>query len=230
MATKEWKEREDELLSKVIESGRRPTMLLHACCAPCASAVLELLASHFQISLYYYNPNIAPQSEYFRRHDELKRFIKEFPLAKDNNVELIDCEDFFSYNDLAQEWLAAIDIKHHPQFEKERERGARCISCYRARMEKVWDYAVTNGFEWFATTLTLSPHKDATSINNIGISLEDKLLKSEDNENKTRYFISDFKKANGYLRSTQLSKKYNLYRQEYCGCVYSRGGGGKSFK
>lgn len=245
MATKEWKEKEDEMLLAVAEatlkSGEKPKLLLHACCAPCASSVLELLVKYFCVTVYFFNPNIFDQSEYFRRHEELARFLKEFPPALDNGVELLDCEDFYDYGTQESAFMRELDLKHHPRREKERERGERCGVCYRYRLQNTFEVAKKARFDYWATTLTLSPRKDATKINEIGIALEkaakDAQEAFEDAPHKNnkgegnfiitggkipQYLVSDFKKADGYLRSVQLSKKYELYRQEYCGCVFSR--------
>lgn len=213
MATKEWKEQQDALIESV--TGR-PTLLLHACCAPCSSSVLELLTKYFTVSVYFYNPNIYPQAEYYRRHDELAKFLeKVYP-----NIALIDRDNFYDYNDVAHEYDEAVDIKHNAYLEKEREKGKRCRICYKLRLEETFQYAAEHNFDWVATTLTVSPRKDATAINEIGLELEKSF--SVEDEKTVKYLVSDFKKADGYLRSVQLSKKYGLYRQEYCGCVYSK--------
>lgn len=228
MATKEWKEKQDEVLKTLGEElaggGERPSLLLHACCAPCASSVLELLLPYFHVTVYFFNPNIDDQSEYFRRHDELVRFLKTFPPALNDGVELIDCEDFYNYGELSSAFMRELDLKRHPKREKERERGERCRVCYHYRLQNAFQKAREEGFDYWATTLTLSPRKDATAINEIALSLEReaKELLGERDEALPQYLVSDFKKADGYLRSTQLSKKYELYRQEYCGCVFSR--------
>lgn len=218
MATKEWKEQQDLLLSQVAILTKKPRLLLHTCCAPCSSSVLELLEKYFTISAFFYNPNIFPQSEYFRRHEELVHFLQKYH----SDVELIDCDNFYDYNDVAKDFYDALDIRHHEYLEKEKERGKRCQICYSLRLKKTFEYALNNGFDWVATTLTVSPRKDATMINQIGLSIEKSLADNNDGESVIHYLVSDFKKSDGYLRSVQLSKKYGLYRQEYCGCEYSK--------
>ena len=187
-------------MEKVLRTldGTRPKLLLHACCAPCSSATLERLAAHFDITILYYNPNIYPPEEYHRREAELERFVEEagyhYPV-----VEL-------PYD--PQEFYTAVK-----GLESEPEKGARCTVCYRLRMRRAAQYAAEHGFDWFTTTLSISPHKDAKRINAIGQELEA--------EFGVKHLPSDFKKHNGYLRSLQLSEEYGLYRQDYCGCEFS---------
>lgn len=187
-------------MEKVLRTldGTRPKLLLHACCAPCSSATLERLAAHFDITILYYNPNIYPPEEYHRREAELERFVEEagyhYPV-----VEL-------PYD--PQEFYTAVQ-----GLEQEPERGSRCTVCYRLRMRRAAQYAAEHGFDWFTTTLSISPHKDARRINEIGQQLEE--------EFGVKHLPSDFKKHNGYLRSLQLSEEYGLYRQDYCGCEFS---------
>ena len=176
----------------------RPRLLLHACCAPCSSATLERLSAHFDLTILYYNPNIYPPEEYHRREAELERFVEQagyhYPV-----VELpYDPQEFYS---------AVTGLENEP------ERGSRCTICYRLRMRRAAQYASENGFDWFTTTLSISPHKDAKRINAIGQELEA--------EFGVKHLPSDFKKHNGYLRSLQLSEEYGLYRQDYCGCEFS---------
>ena len=173
-------------------------LLLHACCAPCSSATLERLSAHFDLTILYYNPNIYPPEEYHRREAELERFVEQagyhYPV-----VELpYDPQEFYS---------AVTGLENEP------ERGGRCTVCYRLRMRRAAQYAKEHGFDWFTTTLSISPHKDAARINQIGQELEA--------EFGIRHLPSDFKKQNGYLRSLQLSEEYGLYRQDYCGCEFS---------
>ena len=176
----------------------RPPLLLHACCAPCSSATLERLSAHFDLTILYYNPNIYPPEEYHRREAELERFVEQagyhYPV-----VELpYDPQEFYT---------AVKGLENEP------EKGARCTVCYRLRMRRAAQYARDNGFDWFTTTLSISPHKDAARINAIGQELEA--------EFGVKHLPSDFKKHNGYLRSLQLSEQYGLYRQDYCGCEFS---------
>jgi len=195
----------EEIKSKY---DHKPTLLLHACCAPCSSYCIELLSQIFDITIYYYNPNIHPQAEYERRLNELKKFLTVFPLALQEKVKLISAE----YN--IEDYFQSTNVKNEEELQTEAERGERCRRCYKLRMSKAWDYAVSNGFEFFTTTLSISPHKDSMMINEIGFSLP--------LSTKTKYLPADFKKNSGYLRSTQISKEFDLWRQDYCGCVYSR--------
>ena len=179
--------------------GRRPRLLLHACCGPCSSAVLEQLCQHFEITILYYNPNIWPDAEYHRREQELERFVAQaHPLGVTVVEDRYDPREFYE---------AARGLEDEP------ERGRRCTACYRLRMRRAAQYAAQHGFDWFTTTLSISPHKDAARINQIGQELAA--------EYGVPHLPSDFKKKNGYLRSLQLSVEYGLYRQDYCGCVFS---------
>lgn len=186
-------------LEKLIENlDHKPTLLLHSCCAPCSSYVLEYLEPFFEITVLYYNPNIEPKEEYLKRKEEQINFIKKVH----PNIKILDVEyDNTIYNN---------EIKG---LEHEKEGGSRCYKCYKLRMEKT-AFLAQNNYEYFGTTLTVSPHKNATYINEIGKQLEQKY--------QTKFLISDFKKNEGYKRSIVLSKEYNLYRQNYCGCKYSK--------
>ncbi len=181
--------------------GRAPTLLLHACCAPCSSYVLEYLSQYFRITLFYYNPNISPEEEYRKRLDEVRRLLGELPVKYPVRLAegRYDPGRFFAVT------------KGH---EADPERGERCTLCYRMRLEEAAEYARENGFEWFTTTLSLSPYKDAKRLNGIGAELE--------RQYGVKFLHSDFKKRNGYLRSIELSRVYHLYRQNFCGCVFSR--------
>lgn len=179
--------------------GSRPRLVLHACCGPCSSAVLEQLAAHFKLTILYYNPNIWPVAEYRRRADELARLLPQLALP---DVTLV--EDAY---DPAEFYAAVRGLEAEP------ERGGRCTLCYRLRMERAAAWAAAHGHEWFCTTLSISPHKDAARINAIGRALE-KVY-------GVRHLPSDFKKRNGYKRSLELSAQYGLYRQDYCGCEFS---------
>lgn len=210
----------EKILSRFPAEGKKPSLLLHACCGPCSSYVIEYLSGIFDITIYYYNPNIHPEEEYLRRLEELKKFLAVFPDSLKNKVKLVidgyDPEDFFS----------ATNVRTEVELQKEPERGERCRRCYALRMSRSWDYACKNGFDWFTTTLTISPHKDSQMLNEIGISLE----KQKPAGVKTCFLLSDFKKKNGYLRSTRLSLEYGLWRQEYCGCVFSMQNSGEDNK
>ena len=196
----------DKTLSTLTE---RKKLLLHACCAPCSSYVIEYLSNYFDITIYYYNPNIHPQAEYERRLQELKAFLTRFPKAIETNIKLIvdsyDTEDYFN----------ATNVRNEVELQTEREMGERCRRCYEFRMKRAWDYAEKNSYDYFTTTLSISPHKDSTKINKIGEELQ------ENTTSALHYLYSDFKKKGGFLRSLQISEEFGLYRQDYCGCVYS---------
>lgn len=192
------------------EPGDRPSLLLHACCGPCSSYVLEYLASFFDITVFYYNPNIYPPEEYFRRLNELKNLYTKFPPALENKVKVAE----ENYN--PEDFYQAIQIKENPELAKEPEKGERCRRCYKFRLEKAYAFALANHFEYFCTTLSISPFKDAEKLNIIGEELE------KQNAFGPKWLPSDFKKKNGFKRSLELSEEYNLYRQQYCGCVYSK--------
>lgn len=183
---------------KNLEEGS--TLLMHACCAPCSSACLERLGNYFDISIFYYNPNITDRDEYLKRVEEIKKFISSFKTKYP--IKLIEGryepEEFF---EIAK------------GLEDEPERGKRCFECYKLRLSETAKVASELNFDYFCTTLTLSPYKNAVWLNEIGEDL---------NSNYTStYLYSDFKKRNGYKRSIELSKEFDLYRQDYCGCVYS---------
>jgi len=192
----------DVLMENMIEKISQGTeLLLHACCAPCSSAVLERLANHFKIAIFYYNPNITDADEYQKRINELKKFIGCFKTRYE--VSLIEGE----YN--PKRFFAIAQ-----GLEEEPERGRRCYSCYKLRLEESAKVAEKLGYSYFCTTLTLSPHKKSNWINEIGEELG--------RIYETHYLYSDFKKKNGYKRSIELSSEYNLYRQDFCGCIYSK--------
>lgn len=191
----------DEMLENIKVSNKTPTLLLHACCAPCSSYVLEYLSKYFEITIYYYNPNIYPETEYQRRMNELKKFIVSYKTI--NKVNFI--EENYNTTDY---------YKSIKGLEKLGERSERCYNCYQFRMKKACEYAKYNNYDYFTTTLSISPYKNSTWINEIGENLE--------KQYDIKYLYADFKKKNGYKRSIELSKEYNLYRQDYCGCVYSK--------
>lgn len=175
-------------------------LLLHACCAPCSSAVLERLSNFFKITIFYYNPNITNKDEYHKRVLEVKKFISEFK---------------------TKYAISFIEGKYDPDrffaiskgLENEPERGKRCYKCYKLRLEETARVASSLGYRNFCTTLTLSPYKNSNWLNEIGSELNKKY--------ESNYLYSDFKKKNGYKRSIELSHEYNLYRQDYCGCIFS---------
>ncbi len=190
-----------EKLEEIKKSGVKPTLLLHSCCAPCSSGCITQVLDYFDITILYYNPNISPKSEYERRKAEQIKFLKDFDSS--NSIKFLDCD----YNP-EEFYCIAKGLEDCP------ERGERCHKCYKLRLEKTCRVAKENNFDYFASTLTLSPLKDEKVINQIGLELQ-----KQYNQN---YLINNFKKNNGYLTSINLSKQYNLYRQDYCGCVYSK--------
>lgn len=191
----------DKKIENITKTGAKPKLLLQACCAPCSSYVLEYLSAYFDITLFFYNPNISPESEYDFRASELNRLINEMPL--ENKPKIIVCDyDSSPFFEIAK------------GLEDLSEGNERCFLCYRLRLEETAKYAKQNGFDYFCTTLSISPHKNANKLNEIGDELSQKY--------GIEYLYSDFKKKNGYIRSITLSKEYNLYRQNYCGCVFSK--------
>ncbi|MBR1402946.1 MAG: epoxyqueuosine reductase QueH [Treponema sp.] len=216
---------------------KKPTLLLHACCGPCSSYVIEYLAQVFDITIFYYNPNIHPREEYFRRLEELQKFLTRFPEATKNAVKLMVDE----YN--PEDYFEATNVRSEVELQTEPEKGERCRRCYKFRMERAYNYACEHHFDYFTTTLSISPHKDSEKINTIGRELEhmrfeeitensmeekefaereQKTNGSFDITPRTKFLPADFKKKGGFLRSTQLSEEYGLWRQDYCGCVYSK--------
>lgn len=185
----------------IAKQGEVKKLLLHSCCAPCSSACLEKLTPYFAITILYYNPNIEPYEEYLKRKEEEIRFITEFP--HHNKIDILDCD--YNHDEF---------IKIAKGLEDEPERGKRCLKCYNLRMEYTAKKAKDLGYDYFATTLTLSPLKDSQVINSIGYAISKRIDIS--------YLPSDFKKQNGYQRSIELSREYNLYRQNFCGCIYSK--------
>ncbi|MCY6959167.1 epoxyqueuosine reductase QueH [Clostridium brassicae] len=191
----------DKKLEEIKALDKVPSLILHSCCAPCSSYVLEYLSEFFDITIFYYNPNIHPENEYRKRVQEQKEFIAQLPTKIKINFieEHYNTQEFF---DIAK------------GLEEEREGGTRCFKCYELRLREAAKKAKKLNFDYFTTVLSISPHKNAEKINEIG----EKLAKELD----IKFLNSDFKKKNGYKRSIELSKEYNLYRQNYCGCVYSQ--------
>jgi predicted adenine nucleotide alpha hydrolase (AANH) superfamily ATPase len=178
-----------------------PTLFLHSCCAPCSSYVLEYLSNYFKITVFYYNPNIFPDAEYLKRVQEQKSFIKQ--LKTTHPVSFLAGEfDKSRFHQLAA------PLKHEP------EGGVRCYGCYHMRLNETAVQAKQRQMDYFTTTLTISPHKDATVLNQLGCEIGAKL--------GIKYLVSDFKKKNGFKRSVELSHQYGMYRQDYCGCIYSK--------
>lgn len=191
-------------LDKIINSidkSNPPRLFLHSCCAPCSSYTLEYLSNYFDITVYYFNPNISPKEEFDKRFAEQKRLIDSLP-AK-NPIKLVLGE--YDYNDFLQ--IAR-------GLENVAEGGERCFRCYRLRLESTARIAKEQGFDYFCTTLSISPLKNSQKINQIGYDVAQKY--------GIKWLPSDFKKREGYKRSIELSKEYNLYRQSFCGCVFSK--------
>lgn len=206
----------DQLIAELSAAGRRPSLLLHACCGPCSSYVLEYLSKYFQITVLYYNPNIYPQAEYERRLAELKKLYEKFPPALQAGVKLVECE----YE--PEQFYEAVGVRDQPELATEPEKGERCCRCYKFRLQRAYDYATANNFDYFCTTLSISPFKDAMKINELGAEIERvQLAGTAHSENAPKWLFSNFKKKGGFKRSLELSEEYGMYRQTYCGCVYS---------
>lgn len=187
-------------LDKIINSLEyRPKILLHSCCAPCSSYVITYLNQYFDITILYYNPNIEPKEEYIKRKNEQIRLINELNKA-------IGFMDIDYLNEEYRNFVKGLE--HEP------EGGSRCHKCYYLRLEKTAKLALENNYDYFGTTLTVSPYKNSQIMNKIGKHLESVY--------KVKYLVSDFKKKEGYKKSISLSKEYNLYRQDYCGCLFSK--------
>lgn len=178
-----------------------PTLLLHSCCAPCSSYCLEYLSQYFSITVLYYNPNISPKDEFQKRAEEQRRLISQLPVK--NPVSLV-VEEY----DPGEFYTAVKGLEHI------KEGGERCFKCYRLRLERAAKYAAEHGFDYFCSTLSISPLKNAQKLGEIGAELSEIY--------SVEYLPSDFKKRGGYLRSIELSKEYDLYRQNYCGCEFSK--------
>ena len=191
----------DKTIENIMASDQTPSLLMHSCCAPCSSYCLEYLSDFFDITVLYYNPNIFPKEEYEYRISEQERLINNLPVK--NKIKFISTE--YTPNDFHNK------IKG---FEKEPEGGKRCEECFKIRLEYTANLAKEMGFDYFVTTLSISPLKNSKLLNKIGLEIEKKY--------GVKYLLSDFKKKNGYKRSVELSKIYELYRQDYCGCIYSK--------
>ena len=196
-----YQRRLDEIIKAIDPDGKPPKLLLHSCCAPCSSYVLEYLSQYFDITVFYYNPNIYPPEEYAHRVDELQRLIREMPFK--NEVRFVergyDPDEFYK---------AVKGLENIP------EGGERCFACYRLRLERTAQLAAELGADYFTTTLSISPYKNSAKLNEIAEELGEVYSLSA--------LPSDFKKRNGYKRSIELSREYGLYRQDYCGCVFSK--------
>ncbi len=193
----------DRELEKIINNldDKVPRILLHSCCAPCSSYVISYLSNYFDITIFYYNPNISPKDEYLKRKEEQIRLINE--IKTKNKLDIIDCD---YDNDLYEKSIKGL--------ENEPERGNRCTVCFNLRLNKTAEIAKKFNYDYFGTTLTVSPYKNSNLINEIGLDISKKY--------DINYLVSDFKKKNGYKKSIELSKEFNLYRQNYCGCKYSK--------
>jgi len=191
----------DRTIDSIVKSGSRPRLLLHACCAPCSSYVLEYLSKYFSITLLFYNPNISHKDEHQLRLDELRRLVGEMELGDSVDVVESDYEPerFFEI---------AKGLEHLPEGDE------RCRRCYELRLDKTAKAALEGGFDYFSTTLSISPYKNAEWLNCIGEALSERY--------GVNYLFSDFKKKGGYKRSCELSAKHSLYRQDFCGCIYSK--------
>lgn len=190
----------DKILEKLKREGRTPRLLLHSCCAPCSSYVLEYLSEYFEITVFYYNPNIYPESEYYKRVEEQQMLIEK--LKTSHPVSFLEG----SYDKDKFYRMAA-------GLEQVKEGGERCFRCYALRLRETAERAKEGGFDYFTTTLSISPLKNAQKLNEIGLAAGQ--------ETGVDYLVSDFKKKNGYKRSVELSEEYGLYRQDYCGCQFS---------
>lgn len=190
----------EQILNELKEKKK---LLLHSCCGPCSSYVITYLTNYFDITVLYYNPNISPYEEYIKRKNEQIKIIELLNSKSKNNIDIMDCD---YDNNLYEEKIKGLEM--------EPERGKRCEVCYKLRIEKTANIAKENNYDYFCTTLSVSPYKNANLINKIGEEIEQKY--------KIKWLYSDFKKKDGYKKSIMLSQKYNLYRQNYCGCIYSK--------
>lgn len=194
-------QKQTDAVIAALPAGERPRLLLQSCCGPCSSYVLEYLTQYFRVTVLYYNPNIQPQAEYDKRLHWQREIISQLPTQ--TPVELLDCGyDGARYTEAVR------------GLEREPEGGARCTVCFRLRLEETARLAKAHGYDYFCSTLTVSPHKDAERLNAIGAALAA--------EYGVAWLPSDFKKREGYKRSIELSKQYGLYRQDYCGCLFSK--------
>ena len=191
----------EKIIEGLKEQNTVPTLLLHSCCGPCSSCVIERLADYFKITVYYYNPNIFPEEEYLKRKKVQLDLINQMPTK--NKVDFLDCD--YQKNDFDEA------VKG---YEGCKEGEERCYKCYDLRIRRTGEIAKEKNFDFFTTTLSVSPHKNSKWINEIGRNVEKDI--------KVKYLPADFKKKEGYKRSIELSCKYGLYRQNYCGCVYSK--------
>lgn len=192
----------EKIIEEITARETVPTLFLHSCCAPCSSYTLEYLSQFFEITVFYFNPNISPEQEFEKRFAEQKRLIEAMNFK--NRVSLVKGE--YDYGEFLEIARGLEDVK---------EGGARCFKCYRLRLEKTAKLAKEAGFDYFCTTLSISPLKNSQKINEIGFDVAEKY--------GIKWLASDFKKREGYKRSIELSNQYNLYRQNFCGCIFSKG-------
>lgn len=207
----------DKLIDGLQKQGDVPTLFLHSCCAPCSSYVLEYLRQYFKITVFYYNPNISAEPEYVKRVEEQKRLIAAYNAqALDGVIKLADgtCVKVYPITIVEGDYIPQEFYEIAKGLEQCPEGGERCFACYELRLKKTAQLAAEQGFDYFATTLTISPLKNAPKLNEIGERLAA--------EYGVAWLPSDFKKKNGYKRSIELSAEYDLYRQDYCGCIYSK--------
>lgn len=207
----------EEILTNVSSehNNKKPTLLLHACCGPCSSYVLEYLFKFFDITVFYYNPNIYPPAEYERRFAELRKLYEVFPPALEGKVKVVET-DYES-----EDFYRAVGVRENPELAAEPEKGERCRRCYEFRLRRAYEYAAANQFDYFCTTLSISPFKDAEKLNVIGEELQQQ-ANANGNSKGPRWLPSDFKKKGGFKRSLEISEEYGMYRQDYCGCIYSK--------
>ncbi len=192
-----------KLIDNVKNLDYKPRLLLHCCCGPCATYPVSILYKYFDLTLYYSNPNIYPIEEYDRRFETLKRFIEEYSAKHGFSYELIkENDDFETYQELFK------------PYKDDKEGGNRCLYCYKYRIEKGYKYASEHDFDYYTTVMTVSAKKPSSMLNEIGLELNKKYP-------NTTYLVSDFKKENGTLIGIQIAKEYKMYRQDYCGCIYS---------
>ena len=223
-----------EKIEDIKKTSKKPSLLLHVCCAPCSSACLEILEKYFDITLLFYNPNIHPKEEYYKRLDELNAFIEKKNVLAKNQENYINIQKNNDFNAKIEQknkildifnisnQIKILEINYDPNefftavkgLENEKEGGKRCEVCFNLRLGKTAQIAKEKCFDYFTTTLTLSPYKNSELLNEIGEIMQNKY--------STPYLFSDFKKNDGYKKSIELSKEYNLYRQDYCGCVFSK--------
>ena len=196
-----YQQKMDKKIEELTKNNQTPNLLLHVCCAPCSSYVLEYLTNHFNITLFFFNPNIAPQEEFDKRVAELEHFLTRFPVKNPVKIEVGDYEP-------------KVFLEMAKGLEMEPEGGIRCYHCYEQRLEATAQKCKKEGYDYFTTTLSISPYKNAHWLNEIGERMAEQY--------GIAYLVSDFKKKNGYRRSIELSQEYQLYRQDYCGCAFSK--------